>query len=392
MLEESDKTLSGTPRVIFNATQSRISAPLHGGIASFDAQKWQDVQAQMDARGKHQRGVRRAKDPAKYPLGCRVFDLTDGCGSVMYGVTIANRPVYRCGRYMRTAGSQCSQNTADGEALLSFVLQLLVQSIGPFGGRDLLQKRLTEIAQADCEQSGTASRPGSGALQNQVVQLKSQLRTAERRMVIEEDDSRYEVLARHGKEIQDELHDAESRLAESKRLQRNQRSPDDEVVAALGLFDEIARVATDREARADVPALLESLQLRIGLTFGTGIKGKKRNVQRLLGGVVAFGDTPLPVPIHGFDNREQRELTTVHNHHEQLIDLTACRCEHADSSLSAAGDGDPLQSGMADDRQPEGISLTKANRGDWTPIELFRDYINDWAATARRLPRTCLQM
>ena len=40
----------------------------------------------------------------------------------MYGVTSGRRPVYRCGQYMRTAGSECPQNTTDGETLLGFVL------------------------------------------------------------------------------------------------------------------------------------------------------------------------------------------------------------------------------------------------------------------------------
>jgi DNA invertase Pin-like site-specific DNA recombinase len=114
VLQESDNTLEGKPRVILNDPGVRISAPLRDEPASFDVQKWREINAQMDARGQNQRGVRRAKDPAKYPLACIVFDLTDGCGSVMYGTTVGARIVYRCGRYMRTAGSQCRQNSADG--------------------------------------------------------------------------------------------------------------------------------------------------------------------------------------------------------------------------------------------------------------------------------------
>jgi hypothetical protein len=35
------------------------------GEAKFDAEEWQAIQSQMDDRGKSQRGVPRAKDPAR---------------------------------------------------------------------------------------------------------------------------------------------------------------------------------------------------------------------------------------------------------------------------------------------------------------------------------------
>ena len=72
----------------------------------------------------------------------------------------------------------------------------------------------------------------------------------------------------------------------------------------MALLDDVGRIASDESARAEVNPMLESLGLRIGLTFGEGVKGKKRVVRRLLGGVMAFGGTPLPVRMHGAANAE----------------------------------------------------------------------------------------
>lgn len=69
----------------------------------------------MDKRGDSQRGLRRAKDPSRYPLACRVIDMTDRCGSVMYGRPNGERSMYSCGRYMRTR--ECSNNTVDADAM-----------------------------------------------------------------------------------------------------------------------------------------------------------------------------------------------------------------------------------------------------------------------------------
>ena len=67
------------------------------GEAKSDPEKWRAVQIQMDERGKQQRGVPRAKDPSRYPLACRLIDLTDGCGSILYARTNQKRAVSLAG-------------------------------------------------------------------------------------------------------------------------------------------------------------------------------------------------------------------------------------------------------------------------------------------------------
>ena len=83
---------------------------------------------------------------SKYPLSCRLFDLSDNCNSVLYGMTVGDRRVYRCGRYNRSGGAVCNNNQVDGEAMLRFVLQTLRRMRHDLGTRDELRKRLEAIA------------------------------------------------------------------------------------------------------------------------------------------------------------------------------------------------------------------------------------------------------
>ena len=100
-----------------------------------------------------------------------------------------------------------------------------------------------------------------------------------------------------------------------------------EVDRAMALLDGIDRVIHDPSARVDIQPLLTRLGLRIGLEF-SGQKVKKRVVHRLVRGVMAFGNAPLPVPLHGRNNVE------AHKHESPV----------------AAATGD---------------SFTKDGRGDW---------------------------
>jgi hypothetical protein len=52
-------------------------------------------------------------------------DLTDDCGSVVYGRTAHQRALYTCGRYTRTAGAECTSSQVDAEAILLFTLRTL---------------------------------------------------------------------------------------------------------------------------------------------------------------------------------------------------------------------------------------------------------------------------
>jgi hypothetical protein len=46
---------------------------------------------------------------------------------------------------------------------------------------------------------------------------------------------------------------------------------------------------------------LKELDLWIGVEFAGALKGKKRQVRKLVGGVFVFGEGNLPIQIHGKD-------------------------------------------------------------------------------------------
>lgn len=125
-LEDSDRNETNRKKAkrILNDPSLIITSQLPSD-PSFDRTRWEAIQAETLGRSKVQRGLSRTRDPARYPLSCRVIDLSDNCGSVMYGHRHSERPVYTCGRYMATGGSDCGNNTVDAEALLRFTLDTL---------------------------------------------------------------------------------------------------------------------------------------------------------------------------------------------------------------------------------------------------------------------------
>jgi len=147
-------------------------------------------------------------------------------------------------------------------------------------------------------------------LRARVQALQGDLATAGRKMTIEQDDERYQTIAAHHDRIKTELAQVEEALREAERSAPppQSRTPADEVNAAMLLLDRIGLLAESNAAREDIGPLLAKIGMRVGLEFGSQIKGKKREVRTLRRGVIAFGDAPLPVPIHGGDNRSPAAL------------------------------------------------------------------------------------
>jgi hypothetical protein len=216
-------------------------------------------------------------------------------------------------------------------------------------------------------------------------------------MAQEKDDDRYEAIGQEFDRIKVELAHAEKELEGRQRdcPMPRAHSVESEVEAAMAVLDDICRIASNEEARREVNPMLRRLGLWIGLTFGSAIKGKKREVRRLLGGMVTFGNGRLPVPVYGVDNRQdprgsggaagrcpegaQREnqLPSKPSRPARAARGRKRKKDRGDArgAASAAdpGPGDPESAQPAEERctrvnssQPESISFTKGNRGDWT--------------------------
>jgi len=145
------------------------------------------------------------------------------------------------------------------------------------------------------------------------------------------------------------------------------------------LLDDVARIASEPAARAEVNPLLRRLGIWVGLTFGTVVKGPKRRVQRLLSGRMTFGDTPLPVPLFGARHLEGgphgggREVPLPSGAGgEGVRTKSDVVCEsRAEREVAEGGGVEPPSAApgfcdpaLPNESQPEGISITKVSRGD----------------------------
>ncbi len=298
LLVDADRNDTDNPRTVMNDTSVTITAKT-GIDPLIGEDRFQKIRKQTEERGKSQRGIPRTKDPARYPLSCRLVDLTDGCGALMYARKHGERPIYVCGRYMRTNGAECENNTVDGEAMLRFTLRTLRQFVDRHGNRRKFRELLLQRAQQNPQdQVQNAANQEIQLLTAKVAESKDQLTVVRRRMALEKDDARYAAIAEEFDRINGELKTAERDLA-AKQLSRVDpapRSPEADVDAAMVLVDEIRRITGDHSARAEVNPLLRKLCVWIGLSFTNVIRGEKRVVRHLLSGKMTFGDGRLPVP------------------------------------------------------------------------------------------------
>lgn len=368
-LTDADRTEEGL-RMVYNDDSVVISAKT-GFESQFDPEKWQRINEATKQRGESQCGIPRAHDVAKYPLSCRVVDLTDGCGSIMYGRTSGKRRLYVCGRYNRTSGAECENNSVDAEALLRLSLATLRQVIDLSGSRERLRQLLVERARQGVNaQEIDAARQMENWLVTRRNELVDDLAVAKRRMAVEKNDARYEAIAEEFDQLEAELKDAERKLEERRATPSATRSWEAEVEAAMSLFDDMTKIAVDETARSQIQPLLGKIGFRIGLRFGAGIKGKTRAVRQLLGGMIVFSDTDLPVPIHGSSRvADDREKTGAH---AGVASIENEKDGQGATEMAADGGCTPPTATPRPCGSPrEGVSFTKVSRGDRIPIELF---------------------
>ncbi len=356
-LEDEEINSNGKPKFINNPDSLIVEAS--SGDGSYDNEKWQEIQSLTTRRGKAQRGVPRASDPAKYPLSCRVLDMTDGCGAVMYGSVHGGRKLYKCGRYMRTSGADCDNNAVDAEALLRVVLLSLRQLADRPGRRQRVRDALCELAnREEAHDERSARELAVAGMERRIVGVRESLERAQRRLAREQDEELYQALRDEYKKLRSEMDDLETQQqAEAAQVKSAPLSPAGNVEAAMTLLDEICRLQSDGAARKDVRPKLELLGVRVGLEFVEAIKGTRRRVRKLNSGVMVLGNGTLPVETHGASRVGPGDEDNC---------FVGC------GENKSAGEGDRLPAPA--DTQPdlchrEGVSLTKVSRGDRRRVE-----------------------
>jgi hypothetical protein len=124
--------------------------------------------------------------------------------------------------------------------------------------------------------------------------------------ILEEDDDDLRAALRSGfRELQSELAAAEKALADAEKRMPHRQPPTNveaEVEKAMTLMDRIEAVCANPAAREELNKLVQDLGIRIGLTFREG-RRNNRPVRMLQGGIVAFGNRPLPCTLRNSSGR-----------------------------------------------------------------------------------------
>lgn len=363
-LTDADLGPDDKPRSVINDNSQIIRAKIPAEPI-YDPARWHEIQEQAVARGADQRGIPRAKDPAKFPLRLLLVDLTSNCGYPLYGRLHGKRAIYVCGRYWRTGGHECENNSVDAEAALRFTLRTIRQLIWQRGDAARLEALFRDRARR-LLQSGDHTRASAitAQLEVRVESLKDELATVQYRMAREKDDTLYAGLAEEHRTINANLADAERKLTAHHRLAPAPQAadPEVEVAAAMSFLQSLERAANDPLARGEINSLLRELGVMIGLTFTSAIKGKKRVVRRLASGVMVFGGDPLPVPLYGRDNAEvSDEQNGVNDAAQQRGGRVADIKELKPQTERKVPQGGPAGKNYSG----KDVSSQKVNRGDW---------------------------
>ncbi len=308
----SDRVDNKKTKGIVNGSDIRVSTKLNYE-AQYSPDAWYQLQAIIDKRGQNQRGIPRSKDPTKYPLSCRVFDLTDNCGWTMIGSTYGQRKVYTCGRYRKSEGAECHHNVVDANALLSFTIADMQSKLAAIGDREVIGEALLDnLRKGSKNESDQEQRIRLITLEQS--RLERVKHTLVRRITQEgDDDEVYPILKGELSKVLKEITQNEKRLTElqSKIVSYSSAvTPEQEVEDALSLIDIFTEVLDNAEATARVQKLLLALGIYIGLNFGDDLKGN-REVRKLLGGMITKSYQELSVPIFGNNNRENSEVSPM---------------------------------------------------------------------------------
>jgi hypothetical protein len=374
-LNDKDRDTNDSPKVIRNPEHLVVRAASGAG-QSFDPQRLDQIQAKLAERGRSQRGIPRAKDPAKYPLSGRVIDLSNGCGDLMYGVTQSGRPLYKCGRYMRTSGAECDNNAVDAEALLRHILGSLLNSVPLLFSRAELEAELLKLAKSHRSTRESDTPSEQARIDSRLAALNEEAALICRNLARAKDAEIYAEIEAERTKIKAEilrLQESRQRLTSGLNSAQgeSQNTVEHEVRKALSKLEDIQRIASSPEARLEIRAMLQELGCRVGLSFFEATKGKKRLVRKLAGGIIVFDDGDLPVKLHGKDrlsddgeNPSGPALPTCRS----TADLPhKCGSPGANNDIRITkGTSVPSTIDVFSSQcHQEEVSFTKVNRADW---------------------------
>lgn len=291
-LEQADRRDDGQPKVIANPPSTRVQAP-----ARFDAlvetERHRRLLDTLDQRGGTQRGKSRSQDPARNPLGGRIFDL--GCGWPMYRQPYNKSFRYLCGLYQQSHGAKCKHNCIDGMLATRFMLGCVRQRLLALPRRAKLEQKLRAIAERELGERGP-----NAALTTMRVTLASvrgKRQRAGENLALAEGPEQFRAVATVYEQMKQQEQHLEAEVRKLEQAADKFYDAEAEVAAAMSGLDRMVEFASAAHDLFSVGHLFQRLNARLFLRF-TEARWKTRTVIKLTSGVVTLGATPAPVALY----------------------------------------------------------------------------------------------
>jgi hypothetical protein len=291
-LEDADFRSDSKPKVFRNAEAERIVAP-----AEFEPlvnpREHGELVAQLAARGGKQRGKPRSKDPAKSPLGCRIFDLN--CNWPMYREPYSGSFRYKCGLYQQSHGQKCSHNHVDGPTATRFMLSCIRQRLLSPTLLAKLECRFRELVR----QEAAVTEPSRELTEKRAALAKvdMDLEKVSKNLALAETPDQYKAIAAVFDGLKTRRVRLEADIAVTESAAPRKTDLESEVRAAMELARRLTALAGSPTGIKAAGEVFRLTNARLFLGFRP-VPEKNRTLNRVIGGVATFGTAPAPAPIY----------------------------------------------------------------------------------------------
>jgi len=283
---------SSSPKVVRNSKENLIEAQ-----AKFEPRvdliQHQELMEDLDRRGGTQRGKPRSRNPAQNPLGVRLFDMS--CGWPMYRIPYKGSFRYRCGLYSQSCGGQCHHNHVDGVVATKFALNCVRQKLLSRTVMPKLEKRLRELSEQNDQSDRKA--PLLAKKQLELSELQDLREKSVENMGRAKSDAQYNALAKRFDQLEEQIASIESAIKKLEAELHSSPVGEDEVAIVLAAVHNLSELAGKADSLELARQIFQLTNLRMFMRFRP-TRPKKRVINKLVGGVVTFGDAASPVEIY----------------------------------------------------------------------------------------------
>ncbi|MBA2116147.1 recombinase family protein [Bremerella alba] len=283
---------SNSPKVVRNSNENLIEAQ-----AKFEPRvdpiERQALIDELDRRGGTQRGKPRSRNPAQNPLGVRLFDMT--CGWPMYRIPYKGSFRYRCGLYSQSCGGQCHHNHVDGVVATKFALNCVRQKLLSPTVMPKLEKRLRELSERNDQSDRNA--PLLAKKQRELSELQDLREKSVENMGRAKNDAQYNALAKRFDQLEEQIASIESAIKKLEDELHSSPVGEDEVAMVMAAVHQLSELAGKADNLELARQIFQLTNLRMFMRFRP-TRPKKRVINKLVGGVVTFGDAASPVEIY----------------------------------------------------------------------------------------------